>query len=89
MPYLQDPTHRDRLILGEDLPQNGGDLNFMICDLVESFLYRKGLTYANINECAGAIECAKLEIYRRIAAPYENGKATQNGDVFRGLVSGL
>ena len=82
MPYLQDPTHRDRLILGEELPQDAAELNFVICDLADSFLTRKGVTYAHVNEVMGAIECAKLEIYRRVAAPYEDQKAAENGDVF-------
>jgi len=86
---LQDPTHRDRLILGEDLPQNGADLNFMICDLADSFFIRKGVTYAHINEVMGAIECAKTEIYRRVAALYEDQKVTANGDVFHAIVHGL
>lgn len=30
----------------------------------------------------GAIECAKLEFYRRVAAPYETTKALENGDVY-------
>ena len=82
MPYLQDPTHRARLITGSSLPQSAAELNFLICDMVDSFLNRQGLTYAHVNEVMGAIECAKLEIHRRVAAPYEDQKAAENGDVF-------
>ena len=28
------------------------------------------------------LECAKLELYRRVAAPYEDEKIDQNGDVY-------
>lgn len=30
----------------------------------------------------GALECAKLELYRRIAIPYEEQKIQENGDVY-------
>jgi len=30
----------------------------------------------------GVLECAKLELYRRIAAPYEDTKIEENGDVY-------
>ena len=38
-------------------------------------------TYAAINEMIGALECCKLELYRRLAAPYEDAKIEQNGEV--------
>ena len=40
------------------------------------------LAYAEFNEAIGAIECAKLELYRRMLAPYEDRKIAENGDVF-------
>jgi hypothetical protein len=40
------------------------------------------LSYADYNSIIGVLECAKLEIYRRTAAPYEDEKIEQNGDVF-------
>jgi len=30
----------------------------------------------------GVLECAKLELYRRIAAPYEDEKIVETGDVY-------
>jgi len=35
-----------------------------------------------INAIIGALECAKLELYRRVAAPYEDDKIAENGDVY-------
>jgi len=61
---------------------NGGDLNYQFSRLVNDFLAMKGLSYSAINEAIGALECAKLELYRRIAAPYEDKKAIANGEVF-------
>ena len=38
--------------------------------------------YAHLNEAIGVLECAKLELYRRVAAPYEDGKRAETGDVY-------
>ena len=39
-------------------------------------------SYSVINEAVGAIESAKMEFYRRVAAPYEDKKAIANGEVY-------
>ena len=36
---------------------------------------------AKINEAVGALECAKLEFYRRLAGPCEDRKVAENGDL--------
>jgi len=59
-----------------------GALNYIICRLVTARLGEAGLKYAKINGLLGAIECAKLEIYRNVAESYEDKKARQNTDVF-------
>jgi len=46
----------------------------------ESFATPK-LNYTGINDCIGALECAKLELYRRISW-YEDSKIKENGDVY-------
>jgi len=38
--------------------------------------------YSKINEMIGMLECCKLELYRRVAGPYEDIKTSQNGDVY-------
>lgn len=63
---------------------NPGQLNFAITKLVDEYLnnnYSK-VSYAGVNEVIGVLECAKLELYRRIAAPYEDKKCSENGDVY-------
>jgi len=40
------------------------------------------MNYRNINELVGVFECAKLELYRRVASPYEDEKIQSNGDVY-------
>lgn len=60
----------------------GGELNYQISKLLNDFVQMKGMSYATVNEAMGALECAKLEFYRRVVAPYEKLKAIQNGEVF-------
>jgi len=55
-----------------------GELNYIITRILkESYPLR----YFNLNRAVGVLECCKLEFYRRVAAPYEDTKIEQNGDV--------
>jgi hypothetical protein len=42
----------------------------------------KGKNYQTVNDIVGALEGAKMEFYRRAAAPYEDLKIKENGDVY-------
>ncbi len=59
--------------------KRGGEVNFVICTLVD-MLYDRN--YTELSAAIGDVECAKLELYRRLLAPYEDDKITENGDVF-------
>lgn len=59
-----------------------GELNYQISQLLNSYFAMRSLSYTSLNEAIGALECAKLELYRRIAAPYEDKKLGQNGEVY-------
>jgi hypothetical protein len=59
-----------------------GLLNYTISKILSDLLKSKGLNYHNINELIGMLECAKLELYRRVASPYEDEKIKSNGDVY-------
>jgi hypothetical protein len=41
----------------------------------------KRVSYTNINAVIGVLECVKLELYRRLAASYEDKKVVENGDI--------
>ena len=58
-----------------------GGLNYAITKLCHLWLQGTGVKYARINEAIGVLECAKLELYRQIASPYENKKKMENGSV--------
>lgn len=81
MPYIQQ-ERREAILAGEE-PQDAGELNFAITILVDNYLKGKGgIRYAHLNEVIGAMDCAKLELYRRVAAPYEDKKIAESGDVY-------
>jgi len=84
MPYIkqEDRAHYD--IGLDELPSitGPGDLNYCITRLVQKFLTSAGTPrYTDYNAAVGALECAKLELYRRMIAPYEDVKIKENGDV--------
>ena len=58
-----------------------GELNYAITELIYHYA-STNRTYQGINDCLGALEGAKLEFYRRFAAPYEDTKIKLNGDVY-------
>ena len=81
MPYIERPA-RERLEAG-GRPESAGELNYAITRIVDQYLVDKGgVRYAHLNEVVGALECAKLEVYRRLAAPYEDEKIREAGDVY-------
>jgi hypothetical protein len=61
--------------------QHCGQLNYCVTKLMHLWLQGTGVKYARINEVIGVLECAKLELYRMIAAPYEYTKITENGHI--------
>ena len=80
MPYI----HKDRRISlnHDDIPRTAGELNYLITKLCIGYMSDAGVCYQNINDVVGALEGAKLEFYRRFAAPYEDTKIEENGDVY-------
>lgn len=61
---------------------SNGELNYLITQLARGYLAKHGTTYNTISDVIKAMECAKLEFYRRVAAPYEDQKIKENGDVY-------
>lgn len=93
MPYINDEFHDDEDGRREELHPTGkkrapfialnpGELNFQITMACSDYLCFHKYNYESINAVIGALECAKLELYARIARPYEDKKIIQNGDVY-------
>ena len=55
-----------------------GELNYFVTKLLKEIY---PLRYFHINKAIGVLECIKLEYYRRVAAPYEDLKIQESGDV--------
>lgn len=59
-----------------------GELNYVITSIIHNYINGNiGINYTKINDAIGALECAKLELYRRKIASYEDKKSNENGDV--------
>jgi hypothetical protein len=83
MPYIK-PEDRQRVTVTfgpKGCPQTAGELNFFFTMVTQRYLKEHGVSYQRINDCLGALEGCKLELYRRIVAPYEDNKIAENGDV--------
>ena len=86
MPYIK-PESRDKFSKTLSAFYNTkdglttGDLNFLLSSMM-SMLVSDSVTYTKINNLIGVLECVKLELYRRIATPYEDEKIDENGDVY-------
>ena len=68
--------------LAHDEDRVAGNFNYAITKIIDTIIKQNGLNYSHINEIIGALECIKLELYRRVVAPYECQKIKENGDVY-------
>ena len=55
-----------------------GELNYVVSKMLREIY---PLRYFHINKAVGVLECIKLEYYRRVAAPYEDLKIEEAGDI--------
>lgn len=82
MPYIS-PDRRRALNIREAEPSNAGELNYLITQQAVRYLERNHeIGYQEYNDILGALEGAKMEVYRRCVAPFEDRKLSINGDVY-------
>lgn len=72
---MQCKNDKDQHIIAEP-----GIFNYIISTLLH--VTHGPISYYNINEVMGILECVKQEYYRRVAVPYEDHKVQENGDVY-------
>lgn len=62
--------------------KSAGDLNYAVTEMI-IFYFNSAFkrNYQAINDIAGALDGAKVEFQRRVAAPYEDAKIEENGDL--------
>lgn len=82
MPYIKDARRDELSYAGPYGMTCPGELNYKITMLLIDYLNTHDLKYQTINDIMGALEGAKAEFYRRVAAPYEDKKIVENGDVY-------
>ena len=81
MPYCE-PERRAELDAGA-VAKNVGELTYQVTSVVEEFRKTRGtMHFQDHADIIAALECSKLEYYRRVVVPYENYKIVANGDVF-------
>lgn len=81
MPYITQGARRE-LALAERAPATAGELNYLFSSIARDYLLAYGKSYQTLNDIIGALEMAKLEMYRRVVDPYEDKKIHDNGDVY-------
>lgn len=79
MPYIKEERKKDVLVNGAT---NAGELNYLFTYWIGQYILDKTESYQIYNDIIGALEGAKLELYRRKILSYENIKMSQNGDVY-------
>lgn len=66
--------------MGEDARK--GVLNYTVTKIMLGVIGDE-IKYGKINDVVGALECCKMELYRRLAVPYEDQKISENGDCYQ------
>ncbi len=85
MPYIEPPARGKFTEALRTLSANiegPGELNYVVSMLVDAYVRARGERYSTFNEAVGVLESAKLELYRRRVAVYEDRKIEENGDVY-------
>ena len=80
MPYVTDNVRK--YIDGGGVPRNPGELNYALTRVALKYLDVSMGKYEDHAAVVAAFECAKLEFYRQMVAPYEDHKRAEHGDVY-------
>jgi len=79
MPYI---SKKNRTDLENRLPNNPGELQYLMAVMFKEYIYHHGLRYQTINDIMGALAGAQMEFYRKVVVPFEEKKLAKNGGVY-------
>ncbi len=82
MPYIPVAERRS----AQTDPLTVGQLNYALTRKVDAWLNGQGISYTNLNAAIGVLECMKMELARKLLAPYEDRRCAENGEVFSSLL---
>ncbi len=71
------------LEIDDDINNMEGNLNYIITRLIRMCY---GKSYGDVNDVMGMLTCVMMEHYRTTAAPYEDQKRFDNGEVEANLI---
>lgn len=60
---------------------NAGSLNYAIHQVIAQYISQNKEDYQTYNDIVGVLDCAKMELYRRLISEYEDKKISKNDDV--------
>lgn len=83
MPYIKKAqrTNLDKIVQQiVEFNPNPGQFNYLVSKTLWT-MFDKQNSYDVANAMIGALECIKLEFYRRRLSGYENEKIVENGDL--------
>jgi hypothetical protein len=82
MPYIEQETRDELSFTLTRHPRNPGELTYLLCEVIKSYMDDLPLSFSDLCNVIGAVECAKREFQRTVVDPYEEYKRTQNGDIW-------
>ena len=81
MPYIE-PGVRPAIDSGRMVPRTAGELTYAMTRLALNYVEQKGTGFTVFAEVLAALDATAREFYRRVVAPYEDIKISENGDVY-------
>jgi len=84
MPYIKE-KQREKFKPEIDylhIPDNCGELNYLISEICLQYLEKFGEKYQTYNDIIGVLECCKQEFYRKKISKHEDKKEKENGTIW-------
>jgi len=83
MPYIDQALRpeKDAIVGAHEIEKwSAGELNYFLTRVLLKWMGT--VSYMALVEALGTLVCVGLELYRRVATPYEDRKRDVNGEVY-------